>query len=298
MLGIQIRICWITTCLIYKGSCSRELLQQGFEVDNLSGGDAFSYTHPRCQVNKGNPIASRFSYMASLQLEIGGNFSHLCGAVLISPRLLLTQAHCIWIRNSTVDFRYLNQQSGIISSAIPLHAAISPLCRHQKGVQRSLVAGYYIHPGYKGEARSGDDLAILMIQDAAPYGVVYANYHASQLASQVQGLMALGWGATGMEELGDLNMYQTQVWPVKEVEMFEYDSGLCQTEIQLQFPDYQLNASNSLCAYPKGATMLCQGDGGGPLISPNARNAVLIGLVSWSTDMSFCIWRRQRTSIL
>jgi len=178
-----------------------------------------------------------------------------CGAVVVSPREVMTAAHCV-TADGTVRPR--RRPLDIVAGKLRLRNA-SPARIH--------VVSVRVHPGFNAQTLA-NDLALLEL--ARPVSAV------AQLddgAAETAGATAtaIGWGSTTASPAGD------------------YPDALRQTDIDVE-PDSACaqvygdgyDASSMLCAgIPRGGRDTCQGDSGGPLVGDGPAGAVVIGFTSF-----------------
>jgi secreted trypsin-like serine protease len=178
-----------------------------------------------------------------------------CGAVVVSPREVMTAAHCVASEGSA---RPRRRALDIVAGKLRLRGA-SPARVH--------VVSVRVHPGYDAGTLA-NDLALLEL--ARPVGGV------AQLddgAAETAGVAAtaIGWGSTTAAPVGD------------------FPDALRQTVIDVE-PDSACaqvygdgyDAASMLCAgIPKGGRDTCQGDSGGPLVGAGPTGTVVIGFTSF-----------------
>jgi len=178
-----------------------------------------------------------------------------CGAVVVSPREVVTAAHCVAM-DGTVRPR--RRALDIVAGKLRLRGASSA---------RVHVVSVRIHPAFNPQTLA-NDLALLEL--ARPVA------GAAQLddgSDEIPGgtATALGWGSTTATPAGD------------------FPDALRQTVIDVE-PDSACagvygdgyDASTMLCAgMPQGGRDTCQGDSGGPLVAGEPGSTVVIGFTSF-----------------
>ncbi|KAK9521210.1 hypothetical protein VZT92_021034 [Zoarces viviparus] len=200
----------------------------------------------------------QFPWQVSLHVK---GFGHVCGAAIISPKWLVTAAHCV-----QDDGRTRFSQPGTWEAYLGLHiqGTIGPSV-----VKRNLKQ-VIPHPYYNAHSYDND---IALMELASP--VTYSDYirpicmpapqHEFSVGSTV---WITGWGAT--REGG----FAAKVLQRAQVRIINH--SVCNDLMGGQI------TSRMLCAgVLAGGVDACQGDSGGPLSSPSGSRTFLAGVVSW-----------------
>jgi secreted trypsin-like serine protease len=178
-----------------------------------------------------------------------------CGAVVVSPREVMTAAHCVAADGSV---RPRRRALDVVAGKLRLRGASGARVR---------VVSVRIHPGFDAGTLA-NDLALLELSRPVG-GVAQLDDGAAEVAGSTA--MALGWGSTTAAPAG------------------EFPDALRQTVIDVE-PDSACaevygdgyDASSMLCAgLPAGGHDTCQGDSGGPLVGTGPTGAVVIGFTSF-----------------
>lgn len=168
---------------------------------------------------------------------------HFCGGTMVTPRTVVTAAHCLPGRP--------------VGSYVVL-AGRTNLTKPEGGL--SEVAGAEAHPAFVS-ASKGDDIAILTLAKAMPFGV--AALPTGNPATGADGTV-LGWGRQW--ENGPLSAV------LRKVIVPIWSTPTCRNA----YPGFQ--ERTMICAgFPGGGKDACQGDSGGPLLVAGR----LVGVVSW-----------------
>ncbi|XP_035535278.1 ST14 transmembrane serine protease matriptase a isoform X2 [Morone saxatilis] len=199
-----------------------------------------------------------FPWQVSLHVK---TFGHVCGATIISPRWLVTAAHCV-----QDDGKIKFSQPGTWEAYLGLHT--------QGGIA-SVVAKRNLkqiipHPNYNAYTFDND---IALMELDSP--VTYSDYirpiclpspqHDFPTGSTV---WITGWGATREGGSAAKVLQKAQVRIIN----YEVCNGLMNGQL----------TSRMLCAgVLSGGIDACQGDSGGPLSSPADSRTFLAGVVSW-----------------
>lgn len=171
-----------------------------------------------------------------------------CGATIISPRFVITAAHCyiagLHVRAGYVNFDSLNGNE-----------------------QEVNVKSFTIHPNYS-PSRFTNDIAIVELE--TPLVLDGVNVSAIELPEPMEEIphgtecIVSGWGSV-LED-----------GPVTRALRYAYLPALADSECRKPFPNYI--ADSMVCAgFPAGGIDACAGDSGGPLKCDGR----IQGLVSW-----------------
>ncbi|KAL6115783.1 st14 [Pungitius sinensis] len=205
-----------------------------------------------------NTEEGEFPWQVSLHVKGSG---HVCGASIISPKWLVTAAHCV-----QDDGRTRYSQPGTWEAYLGLHI--------QGNIGKTVVKRNLkqIIPHVNYNAYTYDNDIALMELDSP---VTYSDYirpiclpapqHDFPAGSNV---WITGWGAT--REGG----FAAKVLQKADVRIINH--AVCNTLMKGQI------TSRMLCAgVLTGGVDACQGDSGGPLSSPSGSRMFLAGVVSW-----------------
>jgi secreted trypsin-like serine protease len=205
-------------------------------------------------VRAGDPLAA--STAAILYRD--GTGAHLCTAVALAPRLLLTAAHCTMGERSAIRVIFGTTLADVGNDRIRSVAAIARAGRTPAG------KGKYAY-------QDPDDLALVVLGSGAPAGTRYAAVAGAP--SAVGSVIFAGYGATselrrpdalGQRQLGFDGILRTASIP------------LGRTDAALLVGDQGPGA---------GA---CTGDSGGPAFAGGALVGILVGVSSPRGNNDYC----------
>ena len=179
----------------------------------------------------------------------------ICGAVVVSPREVLTAAHCVTVDGSAKPRK---RALDVVAGRLRLRGA---------SAARVHVVDVRIHPDFN-PGTLANDLALLQLAHPVTGSARLDDGSAAVVGSTA---LALGWGSTTPSAAG------------------EFPDALRQTAIGVE-PDAACtdvygagyDAATMLCAgVPQGGRDTCQGDSGGPLVAGAPGNGVVIGFTSF-----------------
>jgi len=194
-------------------------------------------------------------YQASLQYRtILGTYSHSCGASIISPKFLISAAHC----------------APSASSLASLYARVGSTV-YNSGGQIIKVDKYVIHPQYNGDIL---DFDFGIVSFAAGVEIILGpNVQVIKLSSGEDpavgsSIIVSGWGVLTETSSSVPTILQEVSLPV-------WDNDRCRSVYSFVTPRQTCCGGTSI-----GGTSACFGDSGGPVVQEFGSSLVQYALVS------------------
>ncbi|KAI4458064.1 serine protease-related [Holotrichia oblita] len=212
-----------------------------------------------------------FPWMVAILKEEIVNFTvwkiYQCGGSLISPRVVLTAAHCVNNRENVYIIRAGEWDT----------QTTNEILNNQERKIKSIV----VHPDYYRAALYNDIALIFLESQFTLDQHIDVACLPQQEASTASGTScwASGWGK---DQFGAKSQYQTIL---KKLELPFVNRNSCQSSLRTtRLGKYFLLHDSFVCAGGKPGVDTCEGDGGSPLVCPISGNKdryQQIGIVSW-----------------
>nr|XP_036232198.1 serine protease SP24D isoform X2 [Bactrocera oleae] len=197
---------------------------------------------PSLRILNGQVAASaQFPYQVSVRV----NKQHICGGALVSPKFVLTAAHCV----HNIDDEILSVQAGTVS-------------RTDGGESRA-VSNVIIHPQYGFDS----DIALLLLATPFNYSDVVKGIAIAAWDVPVgESVTISGWGR--IYEGGPLStqlLYSRSLTTLKNEDCAASDG---------------ITNPGTLCLLSPQRRGFCDGDDGGPAVFKN----ILVGIASYNAN--------------
>ncbi|XP_061575796.1 ST14 transmembrane serine protease matriptase a [Cololabis saira] len=195
------------------------------------------------------------------QVSLHVKSNHVCGASIISPKWIVTAAHCVQDDGKT---RY--SQPGTWEAYLGLHVqGLTKSHVVKRKLKQIIPHPYYNHYTFD------NDIALMELDSP----VTYSDYIVPICLPSPQHVFPMGdtvwitgWGATREGGYAATVLQKAQVRIINQTVCNDLMAGAI--------------TSRMLCAgVLQGGVDACQGDSGGPLSFPDGKRSFLAGVVSW-----------------
>ncbi|XP_075977160.1 chymotrypsin-1-like [Anticarsia gemmatalis] len=219
--------------------------------------------HPHICITNGT-VAGNGTHPHMVALTSGGLFRvYVCGASLITPRTIVTAAHCV----------YAVYEDGALATS--LRATVGTNHMDHGGTHYTLIRNV-THPHYVTRTNKNDISLLITAIDVVYTRVVQPIVLCYEhIGGEVPSRVA-GWGKTNPHGTESVELMQLDVSTVaSEVCVKEVDNA------RKQFNDegFPVEPHIELCTFRAIGRGTCTGDSGSPLMRRD--NEQLIGVVSW-----------------
>ncbi len=199
--------------------------------------------------------STKWNFTASFQ----ENNEAICGATLISPNWAITAAHCV-----------IGENGLRISDNSILSLAINDYSLNGENIKKYGIEEVISHPNYD-PMMTDNDIALLKLSKTQIEINKFPEIKRTSLTTGTEAFVA-GWGNT----IGYPSEEQSFPDKLQEVLVPIIDWEQCNDAFEGEL------TTNMFCAgYFEGGKDSCEGDSGGPLITYQNGQSLLIGVVSW-----------------
>ncbi|XP_059488224.1 enteropeptidase-like [Neocloeon triangulifer] len=203
--------------------------------------------------NGENTVRGQHPWHASLSRETETErVADSCGATLISKKVLVTAAHCLFdVDGSSLNARHVDVTLGMHNRS-----------NLQENRQKFTAASLVIHPGYNhSKVDFKDDIALVILAEEVnfndfvrPICLWNDDYDLNKIANK--SVMVVGWGFT-------LDHEQPEILQKAKLKVVSYED--CFESKSKFFSKYMRPTENFCAGIPQAQTSACKGDSGGGL---------------------------------
>lgn len=259
----------------------------GSTMYNPAGADApKNNLAVRPQVVNGDAVPKgKYKFIAALQRDDYKSDTyegHICGASLLSPRYILTAAHCV------TD---MDKEGNIVVEDASLYSTIVGMTEYGQGQGKERrIAAINVHPLYgQGTTEESYDVAVLEL-DRKVTGL--PRIKLAQAGDDAPGTVptVAGWGSI-VAQYPDYEAIPFYPDEMRSANLTVIENQSCADAYGQSF-----NSDVQVCTYLP-ARGDCQGDSGGPLFRKIKGQFVQVGIVSWGTGCAAPDWPNVYTRV-